>query len=152
MSGTARRVLAIASAGGHWEQLQLLRPAFDGHQTLFVTTLAGLPERAGIADYRLVRDCNADQKGDALICAAQLSAILLTFRPHRIVTTGALPGLLALAIGRAMGAKGLWIDSVANVEELSAAGRMARKLATQHLSQWPHVAELSGSRFEGRVL
>lgn len=130
----------------------LLRPAFAAHECLFVTTLAGLPQRAGITGFRLVRDCNADEKAAALICGAQLARIMLAFRPHRIVTTGALPGLLALALGKAVGAKGLWIDSVANVEELSAAGRMARRIATQHLSQWPHVAMASGTSFAGRVL
>lgn len=147
-----RRVLAIASAGGHWEQLMLLRPAFAAHECLYVTTLAGLPQRAGIAEFRLVRDCNADEKVAMLACAAQLARIMAAFRPHRIVTTGALPGLLALALGRVVGARGLWIDSVANVEELSAAGRMARRIATQHLSQWPHVAKAAGTSFAGRVL
>lgn len=152
MTTRPRRVLAIASAGGHWEQLMLLRPAFASHECLYVTTLAGLPERSGIAAFRLVRDCNADEKAAALICCAQLMRIIATFRPHRIVTTGAMPGLLALALGKMVGARGLWIDSVANVEELSAAGRMARRIAAQHLSQWPHVAQAAGTSFAGRVL
>ncbi len=147
-----RRVLAVASAGGHWEQLMLLRPALVAHDCLFVTTLAGLPERAQVQKFEIVRDCNADQKAAALVCAAQMAAILLRFRPHKIVTTGALPGLLALVLGKPAGAQGLWIDSVANVEELSAAGRLARRVAAQHMTQWPHVAEAEGSRFEGRVL
>ncbi len=152
MAEQRRRVLAVASAGGHWEQLMLLRPAFAAHECLFVTTLAGLPDRAGIANCAIVRDCNADQKAAAILCAAQLARIVVQFRPHRIVTTGALPGFLALALGRFVGARGMWIDSVANVEELSWAGRMARRVASLHLSQWPHVAEAAGSRFAGRVL
>ncbi len=130
----------------------LLRPAFAAHDCLFITTLDGLPQRAGISDFELVRDCNADQKVDAAICAAQMAKVVLQFRPHRIVTTGALPGFLALSLGKLVGAKSLWIDSVANVEELSAAGRLARQVTSHHLSQWPHVADAARSQFKGRVL
>lgn len=130
----------------------LLHPAFAGHDCLFVTTLAGLPERAGMDRFAIVRDCHAGRPAQTMVCAAQMAAILLKFRPDRIVTTGALPGFLALALGKLVGAKGLWIDSVANGEELSAAGRMARRFASVHLSQWSHVAKVAGSRFEGRVL
>ena len=33
-----RKILAVASSGGHWTQLLRLRPAFDGHEVVFVTT------------------------------------------------------------------------------------------------------------------
>jgi hypothetical protein len=36
-----RRVLAVASAGGHWVQLQRLAPALLAHDVAFVTTDAG---------------------------------------------------------------------------------------------------------------
>ena len=33
-----RKILAVASAGGHWIQLLRLRPAFQGNELRFVTT------------------------------------------------------------------------------------------------------------------
>ena len=44
MTGERRKVLAVASGGGHWIQLKRILPAFEGHRLLLVTTE---PERRG---------------------------------------------------------------------------------------------------------
>ena len=36
----AKRILAVASGGGHWVQLLRLRPAFEGHDVAYVTVQA----------------------------------------------------------------------------------------------------------------
>ena len=65
---------------------------------------------------------------------------------------GALPGVVALALGRAMGARTVWIDSVANAAEMSLSGRLARRVAHLWLTQWEHVARDSGAEYAGSVL
>lgn len=40
-------VLMVASAGGHWQQLMLLREAFDGRDVHYATTLRGLAPQSG---------------------------------------------------------------------------------------------------------
>lgn len=150
---TARtRVLAIASAGGHFNQLMRIAPAFDGHQVTYLTTLPGLADSLGAAPSRLVPDCNAHTPLRALGCMAVTLGHVLRLRPHAVITTGALPGVIAILCGRLIGARTLWIDSVANAEELSASGRLARRIAHDTLSQWPAVAAASGTRHEGSVL
>ena len=52
--------------------------------------------------------------------------ILLKERPTAIVTTGAAPGLLTIILGRMTRTKTIWIDSVANVQTMSACGKLAR--------------------------
>ena len=69
-----------------------------------------------------------------------------------IVTTGALPGVIGIALGRLIGARTLWIDSIANGEEMSQSGRRARMLATRCLSQWPEVAAAERVGYSGSVL
>ena len=51
-----RRLLAIASSGGHWQQLMRMRPAFAGTEVTYATTLAGLPEafEAAFREARLI--------------------------------------------------------------------------------------------------
>jgi hypothetical protein len=45
----------------------------------------------------------------------------------------------------------VWVDSVANAEELSLSGKMASEKADLCLTQWPHLA--SGAvAYEGSVL
>lgn len=147
------QVLAIASAGGHFNQLMQLRPAFDAHHVTYVTTLAGLAEEFKALPCVQIPDCNAGTPLRVMTCVVVTGWFVLRVRPHAIITTGALPGVIALAWGRLIGARTLWIDSVANAEELSASGRLARRVAHVTLSQWPQVAEAEpGVDYQGSVL
>ena len=147
-----RRVIAVASAGGHFNQLMLLRPGFEGQDVHFMTTRPGLAAQFGALPASQVPDCNAKTPFRALLCIAVTAWRILRIRPEAIVTTGALPGVIALAFGRAVGARTLWVDSVANAEELSASGRLARRIAHRTLSQWPAVARAEGVEYAGSVL
>ncbi len=148
----SKRILAIASGGGHWQQLMLLRPAFEGQEVHFMTTLPGLPEQFGAHPHAIVHDCNRDQKLAIARCSAQLAAAIFRLRPHVVISTGALPGVIALALGRAMGARTIWVDSVANAEEMSMSGKLARRVAHLWMSQWEHVAREAGAEYAGAVL
>ena len=147
-----RRVLAVASGGGHWQQLMLLRPAFEGTDVLYLTTMAGLPEAFGAAPARIVPDCNRDKPVEAARSAAAVAVAIARHRPHVVISTGALPGVIALALGKAARARTIWVDSVANAEEMSMSGRLARRFADLWMSQWPNVAEASGAEHAGAVL
>ena len=68
-----------------------------------------------------------------------VAIILLKVRPQVIITTGALPPLLALALVKPFGMRTLWVDSIANSEILSGSGRHAGKVARQVVTQWPQL-------------
>lgn len=148
----SKRILAVASAGGHFHQLMQMRGGYARHRVCYVTTLPGLAETFGVGPARLVPDCNARTPFRTLACAAAMTWYVLRMRPHVVVTTGALPGVLAVVCGRLAGARTMWVDSIANAEELSASGRLARRIAHLTLSQWPAVAEAEDVGFEGSVL
>ena len=81
----------------------------------------------------------------------ELLVVLLRERPDVVVSTGAAPGYLAIRWAGLLGARTIWIDSVANVEELSLSGRLASTRTDLCLTQWPHLA--GGSvRYLGAVL
>lgn len=147
-----KRLLAIASGGGHWQQLMLMRPAFDGLEVTYATTLQGLPEEFGAHPAVIVPDANRNEKLAILKAGIRIGWLVLGLRPHVVISTGALPGVMALALGRLIGAKTVWIDSVANAEEMSMSGRLARRFATHWLSQWDHVARAEGADCIGSVL
>ncbi len=147
-----KRVLAVASGGGHWQQMMLLRPAFEGMQVFYLTTLPGLPEQFGAAPAAIVPDANRNERVATLRSALAIFLRLLRFRPHVVISTGALPGVIALALGRLVGARTIWVDSVANAEEMSMSGRLARRFAHLWLSQWAHVAKAEGAEYAGAVL
>lgn len=156
-----RKVLAIASGGGHWVQLRRLRPAWDGCSVCYVTTNAGFARevaedaaaRGQIAPrFAVVQEANRWQKLKLLRLVLQVLFILLRERPHVIVTTGAAVGYLAVRIGRLMGARTVWLDSIANAEELSLSGTQVGPYAHLWLTQWQDLARPDGPHYRGGVL
>ena len=147
-----RRVLAVASAGGHWVQLQRLAPALLAHDVAFVTTDPGYRAEVRSARVHVVNDASRHSKLRLLLLAFRMLVILMRERPDVVVSTGAAPGYIALRLGRLVGARTIWIDSIANVEEMSLAGTFARRYADLWLTQWPHLASPTGPRYEGAVL
>ena len=136
-----RRVLAVASSGGHWIQLRRLEPAFAGHDVAWLTTHPGHRAEVAPARFHTVADANRRSKVALLRSALKVAWVLLRERPDVVVSTGAAPGYLAIRGGRLLGARTAWIDSVANVEGLSLSGRMASARADLCLTQWPHLAD-----------
>ncbi|NNF23901.1 MAG: UDP-N-acetylglucosamine--LPS N-acetylglucosamine transferase [Rhodobacteraceae bacterium] len=130
----------------------LMRPGFAHHDVTYATTLDGLGAQFEASPAIRLPECNRHTPLRILACIMVTAAQLVRLRPHVIVTTGALPGVIALALGRAIGARTLWIDSVANAEELSSSGRMARRVAHRTLSQWKSTAEAEGVEYAGSVL
>lgn len=148
----ARRVLAIASGGGHWVQLLRLRPAFEGHRVAFVTVRESYRADVGDARFYVINDATRWDKLGLVKMALRLGWILLRERPHVIISTGAAPGYFAIRFGRLLGARTVWIDSIANVEEISMTGRIVSKHADLWLTQWSHLSTQDGPRYEGAVL
>ena len=147
-----RKLLAIASGGGHWVQLLRLRPAFADYDVVFVSMLESYAEQVGQARFHLVPDASRfDLKGFAPVFLKALR-IILKERPAAIVTTGSAPMLAFLMLGRAFGIRTLWIDSIANSERMSSSGRIARKIAHRCISQWPEVARAEGVEHWGSVI
>jgi UDP-N-acetylglucosamine:LPS N-acetylglucosamine transferase len=150
-SNQQQRVLAVASSGGHWIQLRRLAPAFEGHDVAYLTTDAGYRSEAGSARFHVVNDANRWNKLALLRCALKVLWVVLRERPTVVVSTGAAPGYLAIRCGRLLGARTVWVDSVANVDELSMSGQMASSTADLCLTQWPHLAG-GQVRYLGAVL
>lgn len=145
------RVLAVASGGGHWVQLRRIVDPLSDADLAFVTTLRGYRDGSRQRWYFVV-DANRNQRFRMLLSMIQLLLILVRERPDVIVTTGAAPGYLALRLGKLLGARTIWIDSIANGDELSLSGRKAGKHADLWLTQWEHLARPGGPHYVGSVL
>jgi UDP-N-acetylglucosamine:LPS N-acetylglucosamine transferase len=146
------KVLAVASGGGHWEQLMLLRPTLDEYRVQFATTEPQVAFKFGIDDVETLPDCNQNMPVRSAWCALVALWIVLKHRPDAIVSTGAAPGFFCILAGRLIGSRCLWIDSVANGEELSMCGKLSKRFAHQCWTQWEHLAGPEGPRYHGAVL
>ncbi len=134
------KVLAVASAGGHWIQLLRIRPAFEGFETIFVSTKEGFGKMVEGNDYYYVKDASRWDKFALVKSFYDLYKIIKEVKPNIIITTGAAPGLMALIIGKIMRKTTIWVDSIANVEDVSMSGKIAAKFADRVYTQWPDLS------------
>jgi len=102
--------------------------------------------------FEAIHDGSLWSKGRLILMLAEVSRLVLRIRPEVVVSTGAAPGYFALRAGKALGARTVWIDSLANAGELSLSGRMVSKHADLWLTQWEHLERPEGPRFLGSVL
>lgn len=150
--GRPPRLLAAASGGGHWIELLRLKRAFEGWDVAYVSMFDNYVSAVPGARYYTVPDASRFDKLAFFKVAVKALRIILKERPDAIVTTGSAPMLWFLLFGRLIGAKSLWIDSIAQAEEMSSSGRIAKKLATVAVAQWPEVARAERIECWGAVL
>jgi UDP-N-acetylglucosamine:LPS N-acetylglucosamine transferase len=148
-----RRALFISSSGGHWIQLRRLRPAFDGWSRFYACTNSGYRSTID-ADERFLGVPEATRWNKLRLVHQALTVlwIVLRTRPEVVVSTGASPGFFAMLFGRLLGKKTIWVDSIANVDELSLSGQQARRFADLWLTQWPHLAQPEGPQYFGSLV
>jgi hypothetical protein len=133
-------ILAIASVGGHWIELLRIMPLFKGKKVTFISNKSSLSDTVKGYKFLTVPDANRNNVLKLLKCVASIFGLILFLRPQVIITTGAAPGLLGILIGKFLGIKTIWIDSIANAEKLSLSGLIALWLADRVYTQWEHLA------------
>jgi UDP-N-acetylglucosamine:LPS N-acetylglucosamine transferase len=146
-----RKLLLGASGGGHWIELRRLQPAFEGFQTVYVSTLPGYASSVSGHRYHHVPDASRFSLWGFAGIFIRAIWILLRERPDAIVTTGSAPMLPFILLGRLFGAKTLWIDSVANSEHISTSGKIAKIIAHRCVCQWPDVSTAEGLDYWGKI-
>jgi UDP-N-acetylglucosamine:LPS N-acetylglucosamine transferase len=148
-----RKVMAVSSGGGHWVELRRIMPAFAGHDVVYVSTEPAADADLAPARYYAVRNVTRRNGLAFAVTIRQILAILRAERPEVVVTTGAAPGLVTLALAKLVcGSRTVWIDTVAHSEGMTLSGRLARPVADAWLVQWPHLAKAGGPEFWGAVL
>lgn len=145
-------VLAAASGGGHWIELLRLSPALEGHSVHYLTVNDSYRDQVPGAGFHCVRDATQWSRLGLIVSALQVLWFVIRLRPHVVISTGAAPGYFAIRFGKLFGARTIWVDSLANVDELSRAGQMAGKHSDLWLTQWPGLSKPKGPEYAGTVL
>ena len=144
------KILAVASSGGHWVQLMRIRPAWHGQDVAYLTTDVGYADdvftEAALNGQPRPRfyttvAANRWQKVRLVRQLIKIAWVVLKERPDVVCSTGAAPGYFAIRMGKLLGAKTIWIDSIANVETVSMAGARVARHADAWLTQWEALAE-----------
>lgn len=154
MSGKPK-LLAISSPGGHWIQLtRLCERLQDRYDIVYAMPDNLFNTSATLRENRVypITDVSADDKWRLIPCTLQIARILVRERPQAILSTGAAPGAVAMALGHLLRIRTIWVDSIANVKQVSRAGRLAQRFADVFLTQWEHLSDGQSILFKGAVL
>jgi UDP-N-acetylglucosamine:LPS N-acetylglucosamine transferase len=135
------RVLLVCSPGGHLQQMLALEPAWRDFDRSWVT-LQG-PD----VDY-LLRDEEVDLgHGPTNRSIANLfrnlalaRRVLRRRRPDAVISTGAALAVPVFLVGKLMGVRLVYVESVTRTSSLSLSGRIVYPLADRFFTQWPEAA------------
>ena len=148
-----KKIVAVASGGGHWVEMRRILPALDGLEVVYASVDADLDPDLAPARYYRVRNVSRNDCLGFAVALWQCARLMWRERPEVVISTGAAPGLVALAVAKLLtGSRTVWIDSIANTKQLSLSGRLARPVADAWLVQWPHLARPGGPEYWGAVL
>ena len=141
MATSKLRICLAASAGGHISQLLKLAASWDGYETFCVTTTEVVRNNLGkLGEVYVVGECNRQHPLRVFAVFLRCLRIVFKEKPDVVISTGAAAGCMLCFIGKIIGAKVVWIDSITNVERISLSGRMVRYIADLFLVQWPELA------------
>ena len=140
------KLVVGASAGGHANELIRLLDIAEGtvwpEAAAYVTTLeltAEVFSRRGKAVH-VIGESDRKKPLRAVAVLLRSFGLAARLRPDVVVTTGSMPLAVFAICAKLFGAKIVWIDSVAQIKDLSLSGKIMRHVADLCLAQWPEVA------------
>jgi len=144
----------VASAGGHLQQLVLLREAWHDRSRLWVTDNAPDTRSMLRGEVAVFGDAPSSRSFRSLIRNTIRACRLLSrHHPAVVLTTGAAIAVPFAWFGRLWGAEIIYVESITRIDEPSTTLRLIRPAANRIYVQWPELAErVRGARYEGTVL
>jgi beta-1,4-N-acetylglucosaminyltransferase len=146
------RILLVCSPGGHLQQMLALKPAWQDFQVSWAT----LP--SSDVDHILMNEdvslghgpTNRDLR-NLLKNLRFAPRVLRAKRPDVILSTGAGLAVPFFLVGRLMGIRLVYVESLTRTEGLSLSGRMVAPLAHEMFVQWPGAVR-GKARYVGSIL
>ncbi|WP_346621275.1 glycosyltransferase [Blastococcus montanus] len=137
-----RRVHLIASLGGHLELLHALAPALADHDRTWTTSEGSRAEelrRSG----ETVRTLPRLDRGSVRI-ASFLAGIRLAVRerPELVISSGAGLTVPFAITARLLGARLIFVETMARVTSGSLSGRILSRLGADMVVQWPELRQV----------
>lgn len=135
------QVLLVCSPGGHLLQMLSLEPSWRGLRKAWVT-LPGADVQHLLDGQEVVLARGPTNR--SLVNLARNTGlawrVLRRHRPEAILSTGAGLAVPFFLVGRLLGCRLVYVESLTRTHGLSLSGRMVYPLAHRFLVQWPDAA------------
>jgi UDP-N-acetylglucosamine--N-acetylmuramyl-(pentapeptide) pyrophosphoryl-undecaprenol N-acetylglucosamine transferase len=137
--GAEMTVFLAGSVGGHLELLEALVPALGARPRRWVTTDGARPRGLIESGERVEMVPALDRTNFSLRRLVSGVTLAARTRPRIIITSGAGTVAPFCLMSRLLGAKLLFVETMARVQDLSVTGRVLRHFAERVLVQWPEL-------------
>ena len=133
------KVCFAASAGGHYEQLMMLKPLMEEYNSFVITEKTLYNAKAKDEKVYYMKQVNRREK-DFIWKMIQNTwksiAIYKREKPDVVICTGVLAMIPICLISKLMGKKLIYIESFAKVTSATETGKLLYKFADQFYVQW----------------
>lgn len=150
-----KKVLFIASTGGHLSELLQLEPLFKKYNTYIITektkSTVGLNIKYKNVNYLVygTKDHKLSYIFKFLFNCFKSLFLYLIIRPKVIVTTGTHTAVPICYIGKIFGSKIIFIETFANSKTKTLSGRLVYPIANTFIVQWKEMLELYPKAIDG---
>ncbi|MGG7213274.1 PssD/Cps14F family polysaccharide biosynthesis glycosyltransferase [Clostridium nigeriense] len=137
-----KKVCFIASTGGHFEQLMMLKPLMDKYDSFIVTEKTKYCAVKNKSRVHYLKQVNRDEKTFIfkMIYNFLVSInIFLKEKPDFVISTGALATIPICLVAKLFRKKVIFIESFAKINSPTLTGRFVYKFADQFYVQWEEM-------------
>ena len=139
-----KKICFIASSGGHFEQLMMLKPLMKKYDSLIVTEKTNYSVSNSEFNTYYLHQVNRREKsfifrmiGNSL----KTLKILISERPDAVISTGALATIPMCLFGKIFGKKIIFIESSAKVNSQTLTGKLVYRFADRFYVQWEDMKQ-----------
>ena len=139
------KICFAASTGGHYEQLLMLKPLMEQHDSFVITEETRYrTEVKGQRMYymKMVNRKEASFLPRMLVNVCRSVKICLREKPDAVICTGVLAMIPMCLLVKLMGGKLIYIESFAKVTSPTLTGKLLYRFADQFYVQWPQMLEI----------
>lgn len=140
-----KKVCFAASSGGHFEQLQMLKPLMDKYNSFIVTEKTLYNSRIkGKKNYYLLQVNRREFSFFPKMFVNTIRSINIFFKekPDVVICTGVLSMIPMCLITKMAGKKLIYIESFAKVNSATLSGKLLYKFADRFYVQWKPMMEI----------
>lgn len=140
-----KKICFIASTGGHFEQLMMLKPLMNQYESFIVTEKTHYSVIRNEQKVYYLNQVNRNEKSfipKMILNSIKTLNIFLKENPDVVISTGALATIPMCIISKIFRKKLIFIESFAKVNSPTLTGKLLYKFADQFYVQWQEMLEI----------
>lgn len=137
-----KKICFVASSGGHFEQLMMLKPLMDKYESFIITEKTQYSTANNIIKQYYLSQINRREFTFIFKMIANIIKSLNIFlkeRPDIVISTGVLATIPMCIIAKMFGKKLIYIESFAKINSPTLTGKLLYKYADQFYIQWEEL-------------